>query len=199
MKFSFGAFFLTLSLVVLSGAVSFAEGTFTNKKVTMGFMNHGGMWGDLILLSCVAGLVFPFFVKSRLLIMASLFLALALTIVAHVQWGHWARTDGVTEHMFRGEKTGNWRSEMTAAGWMHVVVMTFLLATCSMYVLSSTPGKVVILVSFLLTIHVFVATVQPGWYCTGKFWTWRNFGPPLFASGLIWTVAAFKIAKRSMT
>src|ERR1035441_3749016 len=188
MKFSFPAFVTTVLLVAASGVVSLLEGTFTSKRVTMGFINHGGMWGDLIILSVMTGLVYPYFVRNRLVILSALFLALAVTILAHIQWANWSRNDGLTGHMFRSHETGIWYAEMSLAGWMHVIVMTVLLSVAFIYAVSSTPLNIVLTVSLLLTVHVFLGTVQPGWYCTGKLWTWRNFGPPLFATGLIWTV-----------
>jgi hypothetical protein len=169
------------------------EGTLTNKNVKIGFLNHGGMWGDLIILSTVNGLAFPYFLKSWILILSALLTALVVTILAHVQWAKWLRIEGTTGHMFPTHKTGEWYLDMSKAGWMHVFVMAALFAAMLMYSLSPLPVKAVVAVSFLLTAHGFLATMQPGWYCTGKLWTWRNVAPPLFATALIWSIAVLKI------
>src|SRR5215207_7037908 len=100
MTFSFPAAIATILPVILSGIVAFLEGTFTSKRVTMGFVNHGGMWGDLFILPVVTGFVYPYFVKSRVIVLSSLSVAIAVTIVAHVLWATWSRNDGLTGHMF---------------------------------------------------------------------------------------------------
>jgi hypothetical protein len=192
-KFSLPAFIVTVAVVIISGVASFIEGTLTNKKVTMGFLNHGGMWGDLIIMSVVTGLAFPYFVRSRILVLSSLFIALVVTIIAHVQWAKSFRHDGITGHMFPTYETGIWYLDISGAGWMHVLLMAMLLMVILMYAVSPLPVNVLVAVSLLLTAHVFLATVQPGWYCTGELWTWRNFGAPLFVTILIWSIAILKI------
>jgi hypothetical protein len=192
-KFSLVAFIVTVAAVVTSGVVSFMEGTLTRKNVTMGFINHGGMWGDLIIMSVVTGLAFPYFVKSQTFCLSSLVIALAVTIIAHVQWAKSFRRDGVTGHMFPTHKTGIWYLDISGAGRMHLLVMAMLLMVVLMYVVSPMPRNVLVAVSLLLTLHAFIATVQPGWFCTGKLWTWRNFGPPLFVTTLIWSIAVVKM------
>jgi hypothetical protein len=116
----------------------------------------------------------------------------AASIVAHVQWAKWSRSDGVTEHVFRTHQLGIWYRDITLAGWMHVFVMAALLAIVLLYAISPLPIRVVITVSILLTVHVLIGTMQPGWYCTGKLWTWKNFGPPLLSAVLILTIAVLK-------
>jgi hypothetical protein len=191
MLFSFAAFSATVGAVIVSGAVSLAEGTATNRRVTMGFINHGGMWGDLIIMSMVTGIVFPHLVRSYFL--SAVFVALALTVIAHAQWAKGMRNDATTGHMFPTHKTGKWYVDISAAGWTHVFVMTMLLTVTLMYAVSPAPTNIVVAISLLLTVHVFLGTVQPGWYCTGKLWTWRNFGPPLLEAALIWCIALLKI------
>lgn len=193
MKFSLAAFIGTVAVVVISGVASFMEGTLTRKNVTMGFLNHGGMWGDLIIMSVVTGFVFPYLVRSRIYALSALFIAFTVTVIAHILWAKWMQSDAITGHMFPTHETGKWYLDMSGAGWMHVVVMTALLTVVLIYAVSSVPVNVLFAVSLLLTVHVFLATVQPGWYCTGKLWTWRNFGTPLFTTALIWSIAALKI------
>src|SRR5437016_5176601 len=142
MKFSFAPFLVTALLVVASGVVSLLEGTLTNKRVKMGFLNHGGMWGDLILLPVMTGLVYPHILRNRLVIILLLFIALAVTIVAHILWARWARNDGLTGHMLPAHKTGLWYADMSLAGWMHVVVMTVFLTMALLYAVSPTPTNV---------------------------------------------------------
>src|SRR5436309_791269 len=108
MKFSATATLITIGAVILSGAMSASEGTLTNKRVTLGFLNHGGMWGDIILLSVMAGLVIPHAPKRTELVVVSLLTALALTIPAHAIWGRAFRQNGITGHMFPNHQRGTW-------------------------------------------------------------------------------------------
>ena len=190
MKFSFPAFSTIVVAVVISGAVSFLEGTANSKRVTVGFLNHGGMWGDLIVMSVVTGLVFPHLVRSRIYALSALFIALAITVVAHCLWAKWMRNDGITGHIFPMHATGKWYLDMSGAGWMHMLVMAMLLTVMLMYSVSSLPKNLVIAASLFLTIHLFLGMVQPGWYATGELWTWRNFRPALVVMALVWSIAA---------
>ena len=83
MKFSFVSFAVIVLAVVVSGFASFVDGTLTSKRVTMGFLNHGGMWGDLIIMSTVAGFVVPHLVRSRVVVLSALCIAVAVTVIAH--------------------------------------------------------------------------------------------------------------------
>lgn len=159
----------------------------------MGFLNHGGMWGDLIIMSVATGLAFPYLLRSRGLALSSLVIAVLATIIAHVHWAASMRHDGTTGHIFHISQSGTWYLDLSRAGWMHVLVMATLLTVALMYAVSPLPVKIVVAVSLLFTAHVFLAMVQPGLYCTGKLWTWQNFAPPLFATGLIWGIALLKV------
>lgn len=192
-RFSSTAFSCTVLAVIISGAISWAEGTLTNKRVTMGFLNHGGMWSDLIVMPVVMGLAVPYFVRNRSLVISLLLFALVVTVIAHILWARWFRADRITGHIFPSHETGTWYLDISTAGWMHVLVMTLLLAAMFMYSLSPLPVEAVVGISLLLTVHMFIATLQPGWYCTGKLWSWTNFGPPILATFAVWSIAMLKI------
>lgn len=193
MKFSTTAFATTVVAVIISGLVSSVEGTLTSKRVTMGFLNHAGMWGDLTIMATFVGFAFPYLVKRPMLVIVSSFISLAVTLIAHAQWAAWFRHVGITGHMFPTHAKGIWYLDLSKAGWMHVLVMTFLTAIVLMYVVSPLPEKIIVICSLLLTVHIVLSTALPGWYCTGEFWTWRDFGPLLSVTGVIWTVAILKI------
>ena len=122
-----------------------------------------------------------------------MFVALTVAIVAHIFWAKGMQSEEVTGHMFPSHKTGKWYLDMSGAGWMHVVVTTMLLAVIFVYAVSPLPKNVIITASLLLTIHVLIAAVQPGWYCTGELWTRKNFDPPLVVAALVWSIAVLKI------
>ncbi len=146
-------------------------------------------------MSVTTGLVYPHLLKSRMCVLSSLTIAFVVTIIAHVLWARNGRLGGITEHIFPTHEAGVWYADISIAGWMHVGVMALLLTVLMMYAVSTLPVKVVITVSLLLTIHVFLANLQPGWYCTGKLWTWRNFVIPIVAGGVIWVMAVLKIQR----
>src|SRR5260370_436194 len=98
MKFSTSAFAATVLAVIVSGAVAFVEGTLTNRRATMGFLNHGAMWGDLIIMSTLAGIAVPYLNKNRVALLCCMGIAIGATIVAHAIWGRWFRNDRITGH-----------------------------------------------------------------------------------------------------
>jgi len=159
----------------------------------MGFLNHGGMWGDLIIMSTASGIMFPYANKIWTVVLPVTCIAVGVTIVAHMQWAKWSRNDGVTEHVFPTHETGKWYQDISVAGWMHAIVMTALLSLTLLYAVSPAPRSVVLAASLLITVQVFLGLVQPGWYCTRKLWTWRHFGLPVFITALIWIVALLKL------
>lgn len=231
MQFDWFFFGYTIALVAMSGFLaSILSGTFAKlesllgflniedeTRVTMPFVNHGGMWGDACLMSVVMGLIMPYIhyipldmyslldghgllsletvervgkLTINILLMA---VSLGFTILAHILWARGMRNDNITGHMWPAHTHKSWHRDMSFAGWAHVGVMTYLLGVVFWYAVYPMPHEVIWGVSVLLTIHVFLGTVQPGWYCSGKLWTWGNFAPPLVATTLIWGVAAAKL------
>lgn len=191
-KFSPIASLVIVLGVLLSAAASYVEGTFTDKSVTIGFVEHGGMWGDLIIMAAVGGIVFPHLVKKWSFTLFSIAIALIITVVAHSEWAQMSQREGITGHIFPTHATGLWYHDISIAGWLHVAVMGGLSALIIMYVVSPVPRKIVLIVSILLTAQVFVGTVEPGWFCTGRLWTLKNFMVPMISTVLIWTVALIK-------
>lgn len=194
MKFSIAAFAITICFVIAQGLVSLAEGTFTNRRVTMGFVNHGGMWGDLFLLSVVNGLLWPHFINLYIII-PGVIASYIITVFIHWQWEESFRWAGITCHMFPGciGYVNSTRTRVSRAGALHVIYMTLQITLLIMYIISPIPEATVLLASMLLTAHVFLGTVQPGWYCTRELWTRMNMVPPVICTVLIWLVASVKL------
>jgi len=193
-EFSYSIFAATVLLVILSGLIALLEGTFRNEEVTMGFVNHGGMWGDTCILSTVNGIVFPYLSHNFFAVAVILAVSGAVTIFAHAQWGKFSKKDGRTCHMFPYREEGPWYLRISLSGWFHVVTMTLLLAVLLIYTFSSgVPGNVVWWVSILTTVHVFLGTLQPEWYCNRRL-TRQSLIPSLTATGLIWVIAIIKLA-----
>ncbi len=192
MKFSIAACVATIVFVAMQAFISFVEGTFAkNRWITMGFINHGGMWGDLLLLPVVNGFLWPYLtIKGELLpISVMMFVNCVITVLIHWKWADWLRESETRGHMFNANSV----TSFTLAGWLHVFYMTIQLTLLMLYVLSVIPPQVVWIISSVLTAHVFLGTVQPGWYCTGKVWTMGNIIPPTVCTALIWLIGVLKL------
>ena len=193
MKFSFHALIVTLCAVVISAVVSCLEGTLTNRRVTMGFLNHAGMWCDLIIMPTLAGLIYPYITGNYISVSLSFSIALISSVIVHALWWKLMQFERITTHIYPTHSTGRWFSDLSAAGWMHIVVMTFLVCLLTLYAISPMPKYVVFSSSILLTIHVFLACIQPGWYCKGEIISAANLIPPSVLGVIIWVVAIWKI------
>ncbi|MBI2623369.1 MAG: hypothetical protein HYW65_02225 [Candidatus Liptonbacteria bacterium] len=139
MEFSHAAFDLTVALVVISGLMSVLERTFMSRLVTMDFLHHGGMWGDLLILSVVNGYIAPHLTKNSATIYGLSAAAVALTLVAHWAWAKGMREHHITGHMFPAHVYSVWYKDLSLSGWMHVVTMSFLLGILLVYVVSPMP------------------------------------------------------------
>ena len=53
-----------------------------------------------MIMSVATGLAFPYLLRSRILALSSLLIALLATFIAHVHWAASMRQDGTTGHMF---------------------------------------------------------------------------------------------------
>ncbi len=192
MQFDFYAFGFTLAFVAFSALVSAGEDTFKNRQLTMDFLHHGGMHGDFFLLSIVNGLVSPY-IKTYGLLLWGLAISLIVTLAIHATWEGAMSKTNTTCHIFPSYQSGSWHKNMSEAGWLHVGYMTAQLAIIIVYIFSPMPEATVLTVSAILTVHVFLGTVQPGWYCSRKLWTAGNFAPPIICTTLIWSIATVKL------
>src|SRR3989338_5270614 len=133
MDFSYSACAATVILVAISGLLSFTEGTFSGGNVTMGFVQHGGMWGDLLILSVVNGFVFPHLTHNFFAVASALAVSTAVTIAAHAWWAKLAKSSGATNHIFPYRQYGVWYYEISMSGWFHIFTMTLLLTVLLLY------------------------------------------------------------------
>lgn len=155
------------------------------------------MWGDLIILPLINGIIVPHLPRltaKRALVLATLFVcALILTIIAHRQWALMGRFAGITDHVFPRHGPGIWYDDLSVAGYLHIIYMSLELTLLLAYASATMPGLTVWLVTFLLTIHVVVGQVQPAWYATGHFMTAGTMVPTVASVLVVWLVASLKI------
>lgn len=187
------------TVVLLSAGVSWFEGTFTGNSVTMGFLNHGGMWGDLFIVPIVAGQIVPHIRRDRRLSLpigvALVALSAIITIVVHQRWDAMGEALGTTDHVFPSHEASIWYRDLSLAGYLHVIYMSAVLALVLAYSLVPVPRSTVLLVSGLLTIHVVLGQVQPAWYSTGTISEPSTIIPTTITVLLVWIVGAWKIRR----
>jgi uncharacterized Tic20 family protein len=194
--FSLQTWIVSVVSVVICAVVSWMEGTLTAPYVTIGFLNHGGMLGDLIIMPLINGMIaprFPRLTARRALLLGALFVcALMLAIIAHQQWALIGRTAGITDHVFPRHGPDIWYHDLSVAGYLHVIYMSLELTLLLAYASVHMPRSTVVLVTGLLTIHVVVGQVQPAWYVTRAFPTARTMVPTMASVLVVWMVAFFK-------
>jgi len=163
----------------------------------MGFVNHGGMWGDVLFLPLVAALMVPIVRASREVTPRLKFLVIVLsaaaTLAVHWQWATVGRDLGTTDHVFPTHVSGAWFRDISVAGWLHVVYMTGFLGLVVLYAVLSVPPKIVWLTSAILTLHLLLGQLQPAWYSTGTIAAPNTIASVLTTVIAVWIVAVWKI------
>jgi hypothetical protein len=188
--------------VLVCALVSWIEGTFIAGPVTMGFANHGGMWGDVLFLPVIAAVIVPV-VRSHKELRPSVKVLLVLvsavaTLGVHWQWATIGRELGTTDHVFPSHAAGTWLGDMSVAGWLHVAYMTAFLALVFAYAIISVPAKVVWITSAILTLHLLVGQLQPAWYSTGTLMAPTTLASVVATVLAVWVVAAWKLLRTSV-
>ena len=181
--------------------VAWRGGTFTSRSVTMGFVSHGGMWGDLLILPVVNGLIVPHLPRfnRRRIAMGIGLVACAVfaTVVAHQQWAAMGKAAGTTDFIFPNHVTGIWYSDISVSGYLHLAYMSVELSLVLAYALMPVPRRTVITISSLLMIHLIIGQVEPGWYTSGTIWTARTVIPTTASVLLTWLIGLYKIRRVS--
>jgi hypothetical protein len=196
-SFSLTAWAVSTLYMALAAYVAWQENTFTSKSVTLGFVNHGGMWGDFLILPLVNGLIVPYIpritFKRSMVACGFLACAVILTLLAHRQWAAFGEALGTTDFVFPNHSVGVWYNDLSVSGYMHIVYMSLELTLIFIYAVISIPVPRIFWISSLLTMHLVLGQVQPSWYTTGTIWNARTIVPTLTSILLIWSVSLYKI------
>lgn len=199
--FSFTAWAVSVLYIGFAAWIASLEGVFSSRTVTLGFVNHGGMWGDFVLLPLVNGLVVPYLpkltAKRSVVALAFLTCATVLTLLAHHHWFALGKAQGTTDFVFPSHSSGTWYNDLSVSGYLHVIYMSFELTLILAYVLLWLPPMRILSVSGLLSIHVIIGQVEPSWYSTHKIWIASTMIPTVVTVMLIWFVALIKIRQQS--
>jgi hypothetical protein len=193
-EWSWPVYAVSVGAVVLSGAVAWREGNWGRRAgLSMGFANHGGMWGDLLLLPIANAAVVPHLALGPWLVVA-LALSIAASVLVHVHWYRGNKTSHAAEHMWPSRRRGSWYSDLSWAGWLHVLYVAGELIVLAGFLGHATPPVVAIIVCAIFTIHVPLGLLQPRWYLTGRMASLREQPLLLPCLATVWLVTALKAA-----
>jgi len=161
------AWLVSIAVVVASGAVAFGEGNGRRRPgLDIGFINHGGMWGDALLLPVANALVIPRLSAGWWMLGPALLAAIASIAVHH--WWHGGAPHGMRDHMWPARPDRHWATDLSIAGWCHVLYVAGELTVLLAYGMTPVPPLVVVAVAIILSVHVPIGLLQPGWFATGR-------------------------------
>jgi hypothetical protein len=189
---SWSVWLLSVAAVALSGAVAWLEGSWRRRPgLAMGFSDHGGMWGDLILLPLANAVIAPHLAVGGWMV-PGLAAATLASLAVHKLWYRGDRESHSSEHMWPVRRAGSWHADLSWAGWLHVVYVIGELTLLAGFALHPMPTAVVLVVTVIFTIHVPLGLLQPRWFLTGHIA--RPEEQPLLLVCLValWVVAAWK-------
>lgn len=189
--FSWTTWLVSVAIVVVCGGVAWMEGNWRRRDgLDIGFADHGGMWGDLLLLPFANAIVVPHLTFGRWLLLP-LAISTLVSVWLHATW-HGGHTSAVHDHMWPSRPYGHRFRDLSAAGWLHVIYVIAELGLIVAWVLSPMPVTVVVLVAIVLTAHVPLGLLQPGWLATRH--RPRTATPMLVAALiLLWAAVAVKV------
>ena len=193
MEWSWTAWVVSVLAVVVSGAAAWLEGNWVRRPgLAMGFANHGGMWGDLILLPIANAAIVPHLTVGRLARAGARGRDALRRSLVHVHWYRGHRVLHSPEHMWPSRPHGSWFRDLSMAGWLHVVYVAGELTLLAGFLVHPMPLTTVLVVTAIFTIHVPIGLLQPRWFLTGRMATLRQ--QPLLVPCLsaLWIVAAMK-------
>ena len=192
-EWSWAAWVISVLAVVISGAIAWAEDSWRRRPgLAMGFVDHGGMWSDLVLLPLANAAIVPHLVPGVWIAAAAL-VALVASLWVHVHWYRGGKPAHAGEHMWpRRERHTCW-GDLSYAGWAHVVYVAGELTLLAGFLLYPMPSEIVIFVAAIFTIHVPIGLLQPRYFLTGHIATVGE--QPLLAPLLLtlWAVTAVKL------
>lgn len=193
MEWSWTTWLISVAAVIVSAIAAWLEGNWRERPgLDMGFVNHGGMWGDLLLLPLANAVIVPHLDVGPWLAGALVVAAMA-SIWVHIHWYRGHKTTHAPEHMWPSRVHGAWRRDLSWAGWAHVIYVAAELALLVGFLLYWMPIDVVLLVTAIFTIHVPIGLLQPRYFLTGHVATATE--QPLLLPLLLtlWAVALVKI------
>jgi hypothetical protein len=198
---------ISVAAVLVSALLAWMRGDLRRRlELDMGFANHGGMWGDLVLLPVANAVIVPHLTMGPW-IAASVALGSALSMWVHVHWYRGERdvesrqsmaaaerpAVHSREHMWPLRRRGSWWRDLSWAGWAHVAYVAGELALLTGFLLFPMPDAVVGVVCTMFTLHVPLGLLQPRWFLTGEIASPRKQPLLLPLLGTLWVVGFLKL------
>lgn len=149
--------------VLLGAVIAFFEERFWDSQFEsprcMSWVQHGGMWADLLIISAIAWIVSPYLsdVTSRIMVL-SIIAGIVASFLMHMMYIKWVTFQ---THMIDPTKPYGFR-RLTWGGWYHMCYMAVVIAIIVMYFVGTDANK--FWVSVLLSVFIIPAVLQPGWY-----------------------------------
>jgi hypothetical protein len=190
---SWPAWAVSVAAVVVSGLLAWWEGSWTKRPgLDLGFVNHGGMWGDLLWLPMANAVIVPLLTVGRW-IAAAVAVATLASVLVHMHWYRGRKATHAPEHLWPTRAHGSWWRDLSWAGWAHVVYVIGELSLLAGFLVHAMPFEVIVFVTLIFTIHVPVGLLQPRYFMTGHIATPSE--QPLLLPLLLalWAVASMKI------
>lgn len=159
-SFSIPAAFASILWVLVEGYLAHRNGMLTPAQMSakspgrrgLPFIAHGGMWGDVIIISPLVGLIVGTHGGDWTLVQIVIMFAIAMVLSGVMHWTY-------VQTPFPDSLA--WKDEgITAAGWLHLIYMGAAFAVIGLlYFCTPSPSPVVVsLTGFLLSIHVVIGT-----------------------------------------
>src|SRR5918993_737429 len=188
MLWSGATWLASVGAVLVCGAVAAREGHWRRRPgLEMGFADHGGMWGDLLLLPVVNAVAVPWIEPGGWLL-GPFAPGTVITVALHMVW-HGGTQDGVRDHMWPSRPTGRWAGDLSWAGWLHVLYVSGEMSLLAAWALSPAPRDVVLMVIAILSLHAPLGMLQPSWFATGRLLP-ANVRLVMLSLGAAWVVGA---------
>jgi hypothetical protein len=184
---------MSVAAVVVSGMAAWFEGSWIRRPgLDMGFFNHGGMWGDLLLLPVSNAMIVPHLAVSAW-IAPALVAATIASVWVHIHWYRGRNVAHSPEHMWPCRPHGSCFRDLSWAGWLHVLYVIAELTLLIGFLLHPAPPVTVLIVAAIFTIHVPIGLLQPRWFVTRRIASPRQ--QPLLVPCLaaLWVVAVLKL------
>ena len=204
MQFDVTVWLVSVVAVVISGILAWVGGHWTRSaRVDMGFANHGGMWGDLVLLPLANAAIVPY-LSWGTWVVVSLVVCTLLSAWVHIHWyrGNRDGNDGRTpidsglhsrEHMWPTRPYGSWWKDLSSSGWAHVAYVACELTVLIGFLLFPMPVETIAVVAAVFSLHVPLGLLQPRWFLTGEIAGPRKQPLLVPCLGLLWAACLMKI------
>jgi hypothetical protein len=209
MEFSWTTWVISVAAVVVSGLIARLEGNWRRRPgLGMGFVNHGGMWGDVLWLPLANSVIVPHLTPGPWILVA-LAASAAASLAVHAFWygrgrdAHCADDRLVAlgdeqpgrrrgDHMWPARVDGVWWRDLSWSGWAHVVYVVAELTLLAGFATHAMPAAAIVLVAAVFTLHVPIGLLQPRYFLTGHIATASEQPLLLPLLAALWAAVASK-------